>query len=237
MTRRPDGAAWITAATIAAHDARTGRFSAFRYALVASLLIHGAALFVTQRAAPGRPVAPTPALRLRLMPAPTLTEPVAESKPVSFERAKAARNPSQGVAPRAKGELRNQARQITTSPSLSAPASEPGAEVPPSGPHFDMDELRRQARSLGTSSEHRGPSVVPTPVPVPDDSDRPVLQALAKRLGHPEDGFREETLTDGTRVVRFRDGVCLRVPRHLPIGAENPIGPTIIVPMTCPRSR
>ena len=112
------------------------------------------------------------------------------------------------------------------------------APATPGVPRFDLDELKAQARQLplhnpkdfADSGSRPGKAEPATP----DILDRPALQTLAKRLGQRPDVVSEQTLSDGSRRVRFSGNVCLHIPRYLPLGRESEFGPTILVPTNCP---
>lgn len=113
------------------------------------------------------------------------------------------------------------------------PEPEPGAAMP-----FNLDDLRAQARSLAHSPQeqlvrgvaaHRNTS----PVGTQDSFDRPILAALSRRLGKMPAVLSEQRMSDGSWMVRFAGNTCLRVPQHLPEWQKNPMGATVLVPMTC----
>ena len=111
-------------------------------------------------------------------------------------------------------------------PVQSAPSSVP-----------DMESLREQARQL--AREHPatglfGPrKTVPEPPDTPDLLDRPILEALSRRIGKPLLVLSEQVLQDGTRRIRFSANVCLDIPRHLNPGQETPFLPTMLVTKSC----
>ena len=105
-------------------------------------------------------------------------------------------------------------------------------------PTIDLDALRAQARDLARRpAEPRIHVGGERPAPqqaAPDLADRPSLETVARRIGQPLRGASERQLADGTWMIRFAGNVCLRVPAHLPLGQENPFGPTVLVPTNCP---
>lgn len=108
--------------------------------------------------------------------------------------------------------------------------------VPPV-PLLNLDDLREQARRLGAplaGTLLRGGRVdTPSPAAGSEPLDQPILRTLSKRLGRPLSVASEQVMADGSRLIRFSGNLCLRIPRHLPAWQENPIGPTMLLPMTC----
>ena len=113
--------------------------------------------------------------------------------------------------------------------------TEPEPRTPPS---FDLDDLRAQSRGLAHSppaslvrglGAHRNLA----PVSVQDLLDRPILDALSRRMGRTLVVTSEQRMSDGGWMIRFADNTCLRVPQHLPEWQRNPMGATVLVPMTC----
>ena len=124
-------------------------------------------------------------------------------------------------------------QKLRTVPPAQTPSPDDGKRT--ALPSLDREDLRQQARQLRLARTETGvlrPPSAKTP-PLPELIDRPVLDALARRIGQPLTTLEESTLPDGTRRIRFNGGLCLDVPRHLPYGAENPFGPTLLVPKAC----
>ena len=116
--------------------------------------------------------------------------------------------------------------------------SEPVIELR-SAPHFDLDDLREQARNLPnapTDLRVRGTGAHRnlTPAPVQDSLDRPILEALSRRLGKTLVVASEQVMSDGSRMIRFAGNTCLHIPQHLPEWLKNPMGATVLVPTNCP---
>ena len=107
--------------------------------------------------------------------------------------------------------------------------------APPSLP--DMESLREQARQLAREQPATGlfgsRKTVPEPSDTPDLLDRPILEALSRRIGKPLLVLSEQVLQDGTRRIRFSGNVCLDIPRHLNPGQETPFLPTMLVTKSC----
>lgn len=105
-------------------------------------------------------------------------------------------------------------------------------------PAIDLDALRAQARDLARRPAepriHVGGERPALRQAAPDLLERPSLEAVARRIGQPLRGASERQLADGSWMIRFAGNVCLRVPAHLPLGQENPFGPTVLVPTNCP---
>ena len=101
----------------------------------------------------------------------------------------------------------------------------------------DMESLREQARQLAREQPATGRfgpgKTVPEPPDTPDLLDRPILEALSKRIGKPLLVLSEQVLQDGTRRIRFSGNVCLDIPRHLNPGQETPFLPTMLVTKSC----
>ena len=127
--------------------------------------------------------------------------------------------------------LRQEGR--VTPPAMLMPADD-GKRVSP--PPLNQEDLRQQARQLSLERaetdvlRRRPPDET---APLPDLIDRPILDALARRIGRPLTALEETTLPDGARRVRFSGGLCLDIPQHLPYGTENAFGPTLLVPKAC----
>ena len=201
--------------------------SSFRVGLCVSLLLH--ALLLAVWTAPGAPRvdpgrgAPLPALKLRLhMPEARVETPSAVPPPGASGLARARRT----------GVLAVPARPPVPLAKEAVAATEP----PP--PSFNVDNLRAQARSLAhrpSESLVRRPEPHRNLAPAADPAalDRPFLDALSRRLGRTLVVASETAMSDGSRLIRFADNTCLRVPQHLPEWQKNPMGATVLVAMTC----
>ena len=104
---------------------------------------------------------------------------------------------------------------------------------------FNLEHLREQARALAKEpsdqvvrganrSRHASETVVP------DLMDRPILEAMSRRLGQPLRVMSEQIMNDGSRFIRFSGNTCLHIPRHLPFGRESEFTQTILLPTNCP---
>lgn len=128
-------------------------------------------------------------------------------------------------------------RQITIEPPAKEGAAEPVTEVP-SPPAINLEDVRAQARGLaveappelvrGTRAKRNPPADA-----VPDLIDRPVLEVLSKRIGRPLVVASEQIMNDGSWMIRFSDNICLHIPRHLSLGVDGGVVPTMLVPTTC----
>lgn len=203
----------------------------FRLGLGVSLLLHALILLLPVRIAAPRDEAP-------------VTEPLRAT--IVSPRAQAGRadSPSAALPTRAAAASVPRGQPVRVAPRPLLPERQDDAAAVPEhdtlpAAGLNLDELREQARSLGRNPGEalvRGGSATRKAVPeaVPDLSDRPILQALSRRLGKPLVIAGEQIMADGSRLIRFSGNTCLHVPRHLPMWRENPIGPTVLVPTTCP---
>ncbi len=200
----------------------------WRFCLGASLLLHAALLWLPA----GAPPAPSasralPALTLTLkspLPAPSSPAP---SSPASVAARRARTVPRAGFAA---PPVALSARPSLPSPSSAGSSSSASARVsvddaPP--PQLDVDGLRAQARELARGDRSR------PPVAASDAPDGARLEALARRIGQPLAAASERRLADGSRMIRFAGNVCLHLPRHLPLGFENSLGPTVLPTTNC----
>lgn len=196
--------------------------------LGASLLLHGALLrlSVAELRDQHAGTAPLPAVTLTLMP-------------LALRATASAATPSPAaVAPLvAHGDVlrdRPLPRSVTAAPVAS---SESDAMSVASERRLDLDKLRAQARDLAHAPAEQlirgGERPSAPPAAVPDLLDRPLLDALSRRIGKPLRVASEQRLADGSRMVRFVGNVCLHVPQHLPLGRENAFTPTVLVPTNC----
>lgn len=204
-----------------------------------SLALHAAVLLLpapTPKYVPGHVSSPIGRLHLQLMQGTAVHD---EGRAHLSARARvepASASSSKQSIPGSKRE----GRRETALPPASNPRAEPdeegrGNEAAPSpevGGGLDIEGMRRQARRM-TPEQQRAPGGTAART---DALDRPALEALARRLGQPVEGVREEFLADGSRRIRFSGGACLNIPRYLALGRENAIGPTMLIPETCPRS-
>jgi len=210
----------------------------FLFCLCASLLLHGLLLVLptpvnVPRGEAGV-VAPLPALKLHL-----------NMKATRVEVA-SARSPPRGATSAVSSVAVPRGQPVRAAPVRSPlplqkeVAASPELEPEPHAtPHFDLDDLRAQARSLAHGSQeqlvrgvaaHRNTS----PVVVQDSLDRPILEALSRRLGKTLVVASEQRMSDGSRMIRFAGNTCLRIPQHLPEWQKNPMGATVLVPTNCP---
>ncbi len=104
-------------------------------------------------------------------------------------------------------------------------------------PSLDMEILRQQARQLGREKPGADTLISRPQAPIAAETppllERPVLEALSRRLGRTLVVVEEQIIQDGTRRIRFADNLCLDIPRHLTLGQENPFSPTILLPKAC----
>lgn len=202
----------------------------FRLCLCASLLMHGLVLVmstaVSVRGEGASALAPLPALNVHLH--------------MKINRVEATSAPSSPVAAGIAAQRRRTVQAVPARSSLARQedVAVPTEPEPRTTPSFDPDELRAQARSLANNppaqlvrsgGAHRNLATVP----VQDSLDRPILEALSKRLGKTLVVASEQVMSDGSRMIRFAGNTCLRVPQHLPEWQKNAFGATVLVPMTC----
>lgn len=217
-----------------------------RLALGASLLAHALLLLLpalSERRDGEQAVLPRKVLltlrRPQSLLAQTRTGESAAGKPAPVLRAG-----KKGTRGARKGAV--EAARIPPSATTDANASVPlptaaddvaAKSAAPPVPLLNLDDLREQARQLGPPPAgtllRGGGTYRPPPAAGPDPLDQPLLRALSKRLGRPLNVASEQVMADGSRLIRFSGNLCLRIPRHLPAWQENPIGPTMLVPMTC----
>ena len=199
----------------------------FRLSICATLLLHGLLLALwTAFGVPRderRPGAPLPALKLRL-----------HLQETRVETPSAARSPSTPGVARA---VRPRVLAVPARSPLPL-AKEVHVVTEPTPPSFNVDDLRAQARSLAhrpSESLVRRPEPHRNLAPVADPAalDRPFLEALSRRLGRTLVVASETLMSDGSRMIRFADNTCLRVPQHLPEWQKNPMGATVLVATTC----
>lgn len=203
--------------------------------LGASLLLHGALLWlnVGQQRAQLAGATPRPALTL------TLKRPAADAAASTPAPSPAALAPLalQGDALRAKPLARALTAAPAASPSPAASEPEPEAAAVMAERRLDVDQLRAQARELArapalplVSGGERQPAA---PAAIPDLLDRPLLDALSRRIGKPLRVASEQRLADGSRMIRFVGNVCLHVPQHLSLGGASVLTPTMLLPTNC----
>lgn len=220
----------MTATASAERAPRRGAAEPSRLCLFlgASLLLHGALLWLN--AAPQRArlagAAPWPALTLTLKPpAPRVSVSAAGLSPAA---------PAPLVAHGGSLRARPLARPAAAAPAASA---EPEAVSAAPERRLDVDQLRAQARELARAPAQPlvggGERRPASSAAVPDLLDRPLLDALSRRIGKPLRVAREQRLADGSRMIRFVGNVCLHVPQHLALGRENTFTPTVLVPTNC----
>lgn len=207
---------------------RISRPKALRYplvwALLASIVLHFTVLW-----GHGKPP-PAPARRARLA---LRLLPQAEALP----------SPRSPLGPARPGLAAKGVSAVRSRIVADTSAKPAGQGSPPEEPVLSLDSeaLRAQARQLQAEPEalirRREPIAVGTNLSRSshETPERAMLPALAKRLELPTDPVSERRLEDGSRMLRFSGGVCLRIPPHLPLGAESAIGPTLLIPTTCPK--
>ena len=103
-----------------------------------------------------------------------------------------------------------------------------------------MEDLRAQARRVvpeshdasvrGTGADQKAHAQG-----VSDLLDRPMLDALSRRIGKPLVVMEERVMNDGSRKIRFAGNLCMHIPRFLNRGMESQFVPTMFVPMLCPK--
>lgn len=101
---------------------------------------------------------------------------------------------------------------------------------------FNLENLREQARSLAKEAPDqylRGTNSL-RQAATPDLIDRPILDALSKRLGQPLRVMSEQILNDGSRFIRFAGNTCLHIPQHLTFVRASKFTQTILLPTNCP---
>lgn len=129
----------------------------------------------------------------------------------------------------------------TAPPLPGAEASPPPSAAPAAPQRLDREALRAQARALpggaparGGDGPFAGRAASPVGEPPPPLVDRPVVEALARRLGVSPAGASERTLADGSRVIRYAGNRCVHLPLQLPAWRESRVVPTEFVPVNCP---
>lgn len=209
-----------------------------RFYVGVSLALHAAVLLLPRPAREHLPGPPSPVVgrvHLRLTPATAATEGQVPRVSIGGAGATAPSSSPRRSNSEAKREAREAAQESDRDPHESnrvVPISPPQE----AGSSLDVEGMRQQARGMRTEQQRAPGWTAERPSPGADALDRPALEALARRLGQPVEGAREEVLADGSRRIRFSGGTCLNIPRHLPLGRENTIGPTLLLPETCPRA-
>ncbi len=216
---------------------------AFLLSMAASLAVHAVVLFLfgavpKKTEIAGEPAAPPLPLRLtlqhRTLPADSPTTLQGASQAPAQERQEKASLPPTTASRVSRAERRDPIPAADGTPEQATEnRSEETAAGKQPAPVLDMESLRRQARELKPEQRSLVRGREAFPAPPAESSDRPALEALARHLGQPADGIREEVLADGSRRIRFRGGACLRIPRFLPLGMESQTGPTVLLPETC----
>ena len=113
----------------------------------------------------------------------------------------------------------------------------PGSPIASS---FNMEDLRAQARRMAPESrddlvQGSGADQKANVQGVPGLLDRPMLDALSRRIGKPLVVMEERVMNDGSRKIRFASNLCMHIPRFLNGGMESQFVPTMFVPMLCPK--
>lgn len=198
------------------------------FAIVASLLLHALILVGTGERAGQHTGSQTP-LQLHLR----LPAPVARSLPALPDNHPAPSGRlTDGAAQSAHLAPPRQEQRAAAPETISSPMT----ANPPASPRLNQENLRQQARQLGLERAESGVLRRRPPdetAPPPELIDRPILDALARRIGRPLTALEESTLPYGARRIRFSGDLCLDIPRHLPYGSENAFGPTLLVPKAC----
>ena len=204
------------------------------YVLCFSLLLHG--MILALPVSSGNPTArnfKTMSIQARIR-APLM-------QTAADERSEMTRTERRSVTPSsiARGLAHTKTHRPAPQPPLKDHAPAPLESDAPPQPSFNIEDLREQARTLarepsdqlvrGATANRHAPAKA-----VSDLADRPILAALSKRLGKTLVVISEQVLNDGSRFIRFSGNTCLRVPRHLSLGRESEITPTILVPTSCP---
>lgn len=209
---------------------------ALRLCVFLSVLLHGLILlrpgFTDRAPDDGLDRAPIRA-SIRMLPR---AHPVGESSVVA-NTVRPASDPVSRDAITVPAKRTKDDRQITIGPLAKERAVEPVMEVP-SPPAINLEDVRAQARGLAVEAP---PELVrgtrarrnPPENAVPDLLDRPVLEVLSKRIGRPLVVASEQLMNDGSWMIRFSDNICLHIPRHLSLGADGGVVPTMLVPTTC----
>ena len=210
----------------------------FRLCLCASLLLHGIVLMVSAAVSVPRGeagvVAPLPALNVSLHRKTSRSE--ALSPPPSSVVVSASANVAANVTVPRGQPLR--AAPARSPLPLQKDVDVPVEPEPHATPSLDLDDLKSQARSLAHSAPEplvRGTGAHRNiaPVPVQDSLDRPILEALSRRLGKTLVVASEQRMSDGSWMIRFAGNTCLRIPQHLPEWQKNSMGATVLVPTNC----
>lgn len=204
--------------------------------LCASLLLHGIVLLASRavsvpRGAAGV-IAPLPALNVSLH---RKTNRVEALPP----------RPSSVVVSASASAVVPRGQPLRAAPARSPMPLQKDADVPAEPeahamPTFDLDDLKSQARSLAHSAPEQlvrgtGAHRNVAPFPVQDSLDRPILEALSRRLGKTLAVVSEQRMSDGSWMIRFAGNTCLHVPQHLPEWQKNSMGATVLVPTNCPQ--
>ena len=205
-------------------------------ALAVSLLIHAALLLLPINTSPRRTIFPLqPAgTDLRLMLRPLAADNAHRPSPVNTPATAPARAAPPAWTARPTLPRQRGGEAIIDAPPLPAePRDEPAHTL------LDPDALHAQildAVRQGTKAPF--PSASPaTPTSTQRDTptlfDRPLLDALARRVGRPLHVVSEQRLADGSWRIRFAGGVCMHVPREQPAALDNPFGPNVALTTNC----
>lgn len=202
----------------------------FVLCLCLSLSLHGLLLLMPMAAriplGEAHVSTPLPALKLRL-----------HMKTVRVESASHMAMPLVANVPVPKGHV------VRATPARSTIAIQKDVVVPPepvqsAAPSFNLEELRAQARNLTRNPPDQlvrgvGTNRNTAPAVAQDSLDRPILEALSRRLGKNMVVASEQIMADGSRMIRFAGNTCLHIPQHLPDWQISTMGPTILVPTNC----
>lgn len=214
--------------------ARRRLLAALGFSLFAHLLLLAGPFVVG-----ARPPAGVDPLRLTLRQPASRLLPEAALAPPARTGERAMRPPP--VTPPAIPARPSASSPSSASPLAASPSSDAEASPSPAAPQrLDREALRAQARALpgGTPRTGEGPfagrAAAPAGEPPPPLVDRPVVEALARRLGVSPAGASERTLADGSRVIRYAGNRCVHLPLQLPAWRESRVVPTEFVPVNCP---
>ena len=142
------------------------------------------------------------------------------------------------ISPRKLDSAHTMTQRPAQQPLIGNVTTLPESDISPKS-SFNLENLREQARALAKEpsdqavrgedrSRHASETVVP------DLMDRPVLEAISRRLGQPLRVMSEQIMNDGSRLIRFSGNTCLHIPRHLPFGRESEFTQTVLLSTNCP---
>ena len=206
-------------------------------ALAVSLLMHAALLLLPIDASPRRAALTERAagtiLRLVLLPSA-----VANTTRVLPSRAPAttATRAAPPAAPSTRPARAERSARRASQASVDVPPPPVAPRDEPTPATLAPDALRAQVRDAirqGAKAPFGPATEAPSEGDAPTLFDRPLLDALARRVGRPLQVTREQRLADGSWRIRFAGGVCMHVPRELPVALDNAFGPNIALTTNC----